>query len=187
MHYFTSDTHFGQDRTRILSRRPYSTVEEMDNDFIKKWNETINKDDIVNHLGDFGNYELVQHLNGKICLLVGNYERNDIDLLNLSKHDFKQKLLDYGFSDVRFEDWLSHFNKYPFYLMHEPEHYKYIGQGNNDPPIFALFGHIHQLQMVRRYGLNVGIDCHNYKPISIDTVLFYKNAIENHYDYNVFE
>lgn len=44
-----------------------------------------------------------------------------------------------------------------------------------------------KLQMVRRYGLNVGTDCHNFKPISINDVMFYRNAILNYYDENVFE
>ena len=49
-----------------------------------------------------------------------------------------------------------------------------------------MFGHIHKLQMVKKNGLNVGVDCHNFKPISLEEVLWYKNAIENHYDINVF-
>jgi hypothetical protein len=40
--------------------------------------------------------------------------------------------------------------------------------------------------MVRKNGLNVGVDCHNFTPIDISTVLFYKEAIEKYYDYEVF-
>jgi hypothetical protein len=40
--------------------------------------------------------------------------------------------------------------------------------------------------MIKPYGLNVGTDCHNFKPINEETILFYKNAIEKHYDDNVF-
>ena len=36
---------------------------------------------------------------------------------------------------------------------------------------FFLFGHIHNTQKVKRNGLNVGIDCHNYLPINLETVL----------------
>ena len=52
---------------------------------------------------------------------------------------------------------------------------------------FNLFGHIHGLQKVKRYGLNVGVDCHYFKPINLEEVLWWKNAIENYYDNNVFD
>jgi hypothetical protein len=51
---------------------------------------------------------------------------------------------------------------------------------------FYLFGHIHRLQMVKRNGLCVSSDAHFFTPISLETVLFYKNAIENFHDGNVF-
>ena len=63
-------------------------------------------------------------------------------------------------------------------MMHEPENY--------DKKCFNLFGHIHGRQMVKRFGLDVGVDCHHFKPISIKDVLFYKTAIEKYYDNNVF-
>ena len=50
-----------------------------------------------------------------------------------------------------------------------------------------FFGHIHKLCMIKQYGLNVGVDCHNFYPIDLETVLFYHNAILNHYDIEVFE
>ena len=39
---------------------------------------------------------------------------------------------------------------------------------------------------VKENGLNVGVDCHKFSPIDVETVLFYRNAICNHYDENVF-
>ena len=65
------------------------------------------------------------------------------------------------------------------YLVHEPEKAK-------NPKLFYLYGHIHQLQMVKRNGLNVGTDCHQFRPIDWETIVFYYLAIVNHYDENVF-
>jgi hypothetical protein len=62
---------------------------------------------------------------------------------------------------------------------------KYVKQSiktNN----FLLYGHIHRLDMIKRNALNVGVDCHYFKPISIDEVLWHRNAILNHYDNEVF-
>lgn len=173
--WFTSDTHFSSIRTLELSKRPFKTVEEMDETLIKNWNSVVGKDDIVYHLGDFGAYSIVNKLNGKINLIFGNYERKD----NLTD----ETLLNFGFNNVYRGDRVLLSlpdNKLKLNLCHEPSNCIVVGS------IFNLFGHIHKTQMVKRFGLNVGIDCHNFFPINLDTVLFYKNAIENHYDDNVF-
>lgn len=174
--WFTSDTHFSSIRTLELSRRPFKTTEEMDDILIENWNSVVGKDDIVYHLGDFGAYRIVSKLNGKINLIFGNYERKD----NLSD----EKLLSFGFNSICRDDSLlvDINNELRLNMCHEPS--KCIK--NNNTSLFNLFGHIHKSQMVRRYGLNVGLDCHNFFPINLDTVLFYKNAIENHYDDEVF-
>ena len=39
--WFTADTHFGHQRTLELSKRPYSNVEEMNWDMVKKWNSVV--------------------------------------------------------------------------------------------------------------------------------------------------
>lgn len=64
------------------------------------------------------------------------------------------------------------------YLTHKPTDCK--------KDCFNLFGHIHEKNFVKRFGLNVGIDCFHYKPATVDDVLFYKNAIQNYYDEDVF-
>ena len=169
MIFFTADTHFSSNRTLEFSKRPFENVRQMDAWLIDAWNYRVEENDTVYHLGDFGNYEIKDQLNGTIILLPGNYEDNDgIEIY--SKH-FQNiiepnSIIDYHGTRLR--------------LIHEPDE----SNMNND---FVLFGHIHKLQMVKKNGLNVGCDNHNFCPISIDDVLFWKNAIENHYDHNVFQ
>lgn len=164
--WFTADTHFGDQRTLELSRRPFSSCLDMDNSIIKEWNSVIKENDIVYHLGDFGNIDVLKRLNcKKLYLLPGNYDTNICNTL-----------------DTRLEIISSnHLISYigmTFRLVHAPE--DSIGVG------FYLFGHIHKLQMIKQNGINVGVDCHNFKPIDWSTILFYRNAIEKHYDKNVF-
>jgi calcineurin-like phosphoesterase family protein len=52
-YWFTADTHLGHDNIRIRCKRPFLTIEEMDNTIINNWNKLVNGDDMVYILGDF--------------------------------------------------------------------------------------------------------------------------------------
>ena len=45
---------------------------------ISQWNSTIKSNDIVYHLGDFGDASIISKLNGKIYLIPGNYDNENI-------------------------------------------------------------------------------------------------------------
>lgn len=168
--FFTSDTHYSEKRTMQLSKRPYSTVQEMDWDLLKKFNSKVTNNDIVYHLGDFGDPSFIKHLNGKeFYIVAGNYDQDSV--LEALKTDPRVKIIPESFATCLNYDVYS--------LVHYPT-------SMIAPKKFYLFGHIHSLQKVRRNGLNVGVDCHNFEPISLDEVEFYKNAIINYYDENVF-
>lgn len=181
--WFTSDTHFGGERTLKLSKRPFQTVEEMDRVLINNWNSLVNEDDIVYHLGDFGDYTTAEKLNGYINLITGNYERFEILKVRENAKRFNMVYRD------KCDCWIEYrkegeINNYHLSMSHEPSIIK-------EDPISSdhinLFGHIHKLCMVKPYGLNVGTDCHNFCPINLETVLFYHVGILDFYDYEVFE
>ena len=178
--YFTADTHFGSKRHLELCKRPFTSVNQMNQTMIMNWNRIVNDDDMVFVLGDFGEYDYANKLNGKIVLICGNYEKNDMERLNLSFSQFRDLLIEKGFYDVH-ESYLDInvdvINK-PLHLIHEPS--KKIDNA------FNLYGHVHKTHLLKRFGLNVGIDLHNYTPIEIDTILFYKTGIEKYYDDEVF-
>lgn len=48
----TSDLHFNHDKDFIYGPRGYSTVKEMNEDIVKKWNMTIDNKDTIYVLGD---------------------------------------------------------------------------------------------------------------------------------------
>lgn len=180
--WFTSDTHFGSQRTLELSKRPFKTVEEMDKTLIDNWNSVVGDDDIVFHLGDFGNYEIAKQLNGWINLLQGNYERIDNSFKDFE--NYFNLVYNVNKNSIWMEHLVDNFtHRYKISMTHEPSFVKDIEIKNNH---INLFGHVHKLCMVKSYGLNVGTDCHNFYPIDLETVLFYHNAILNHYDDEVF-
>lgn len=181
--WFTSDTHFGAQRTLDMSKRPFKSVEEMDKTIIDNWNSVVGEFDTVFHLGDFGDYKVADKLNGKIILICGNYERNDVENLYLNEEYFHMIYTD------RCNHWIWHVEdnftyRYNVRMAHEPSFLR-----NNDITDYHinLFGHVHKLCMVKSFGLNVGMDCHNFYPIDMETVLFYHNAILRYYDDDVFE
>ena len=72
MIWFTSDLHFGHDREFIWGARGYTSVDEMNDIQIAKWNLLINEDDDVYVLGDLslGSHnnilEFIPKLKGKM-------------------------------------------------------------------------------------------------------------------------
>ena len=79
---FTSDLHFGHENVIRFDGRPFSTVEEMDNELIRRWNEKVAPGDLVYVLGDFiwksrndDAAELIRSLHGQIILIKGNHDR----------------------------------------------------------------------------------------------------------------
>lgn len=198
MLYFTADTHFGSKRALELSKRPFSSVEEMDREMIKNWNKKVSANDTVFHLGDFGNTDVIDELPGTIYILYGNYER-DIRP-NFYKYSPKVKPLTsiyYNINYYRLKMLNGDKNKYEYdvlkslgldygnqliiRIMHKPSLH------SDQEFLFNLYGHIHGRQMIRRYGMDVGVDCHHFSPVSLDDVFFYWNAILNHYDNEVFD
>lgn len=173
--FFTADTHYTHERTRQLSRRPFANVTDMDETMILRTNAMCRYVDTLYHLGDFGDYRVVSRLVPRVILICGNYEHDDIN-----KHydgdftKFRRRMIELGFKDVLLNNmpyqdmWLNHF-----------PNQRVEGR-------FNLFGHIHRLQMVRRDGLNVGVDCHDYAPVDMETIQFYREAIAKHYDDEVF-
>ena len=82
--FFTSDTHFNHANIIKFCNRPFKDVEQMNEVMIANWNSVIGKDDTVFHLGDFclgGAAEwtkILDRLNGKIYLIMGNHDLKNI-------------------------------------------------------------------------------------------------------------
>ena len=81
--YVTSDHHWGHAAARGFYRRPFASVDEMDQVMIERWNAMIGPEDEVWHLGDFAVRQsagrvasLLMLLHGRKHLVVGN---NDDD------------------------------------------------------------------------------------------------------------
>ncbi len=159
-YFFISDTHLDDGRKHKLKQFGFKTKEEMTETIIKNWNSVVSKKDIVYHLGDFGNYELIKRLNGKVNLICGNHEISDMEKLGLTFEQFKDKLKKLGFANV-FKEGIF-LNKKVFgqdiFMNHFPS--------KTQPDVVNFFGHVHSLKPVKRLGVNVAANYHKCTPIS---------------------
>ncbi|MFS0734453.1 metallophosphoesterase family protein [Microbacterium sp. 1P10UB] len=79
--FVTSDTHFGHARISELAGRPFRSVEEMDAELVRRWNEAVGPYDVVLHLGDVAlgsiqhSLPLIAVLHGRRFLVPGNHDR----------------------------------------------------------------------------------------------------------------
>jgi calcineurin-like phosphoesterase family protein len=83
--FFTSDTHFGHTNIIKHYNRPFSSIEEMNEEIVERWNSVVTKKDIVFHLGDIElfNYSHVSIMDYieklqfyEIVLIRGNHDRS---------------------------------------------------------------------------------------------------------------
>ena len=174
--FFTSDTHLGAMRTLELSKRPFKDVNDMDMQIVSNWNKKITMNDVVYHLGDFGDSKYLSLLNYKeLHILEGNYEREEPLYLPTNR--------DIIYHKNPFTIKLSNGEK--VLLMHEPINTTGIDEKVNKD-IFCFYGHAHRVDY-KRNGINVGIDSYTqFEPLSEEECLFWKDAVQKYYDDNAF-
>lgn len=176
--YFISDTHFGHHNIIDFDKRPFDSVEEMNEQMIKKWNSNIKNQDTVYHLGDFSvglngkkQLELLTRLNGQIHFISGNH---DLKMPRYVKDKFS------SFSDgvkiIRINDESVFLSHYPVLC--------YTGHFKDN--CYHFYGHVHNskeealTQMMRKLNnefqngyskmLNVGCNMEwmEYEPKTYD-------------------
>ena len=80
MWFFIADEHFGHRNIIKYCKRPFRSIEEMDEAIIKNHNNVVSKDDTVLHAGDFTlastfrAEKYIMRLNGKHIFLQGSHD-----------------------------------------------------------------------------------------------------------------
>lgn len=155
--FFTSDTHFGHYNIIRYCKRPYKSAQEMDIDLVERWNAKVGPSDIVYHLGDFSFGNVAHYrslLNGKIHLILGNHDREPIEL-------YKEV-----FDDVSIYKRLN-IKGQKIILFHYPiASWDCKSHGS-----WHLYGHVHEKPvncLSDALALNVGVDMLNFAPISLE-------------------
>ena len=151
--YIIADTHFSDANILKFENRPFSSVYSMNYAIIDSWNRTVEEDDEVYILGDFGDFSKVNKLSGIKYLVKGNHD-------TLSNEELREC----GFSEVYDKPIiLDDF----FILSHEP---MYVTE---NAPYANIFGHVHDNPMYKTVSSRsycVSVERIDYTPISFDEV-----------------
>lgn len=182
--HFTADTHFGHENVIAMDGRPFGSAEEMDEELVRRWNETVRKGDIVYHLGDFamsGKPEylssIAERLNGKIRLVFGNHDSGLRRAMRNGRLTAKAAV---KFEDARDYREVRH-DHMKFLMSHYPMpcyNGRHHTKNRENETIFMLHGHVHatpEHDMIRNFAIfqkpamqivNVGCMLWDYRPIS---------------------
>jgi len=178
--FLTADSHHGHANILDYCDRPFADVNEMDNELIHRWNEVVGPEDTVYHLGDFalGNAEeascYFRRLNGKIHVLSYPWH-----------HDYRwlpsptQNMI------------LGYVSASGHYVVMEPPivvlrllhktnkhhqtltlcHFAMTVWPQSHYGSLHAFGHSHGRYKPNNRSIDVGVDCWNYAPVSLDAIV----------------
>lgn len=178
MIFFTSDLHFDHADVIGLCNRPFSSVEEMNAELVKRWNKIIRPDDTIYVLGDLtlGKYSdiypIVTSLNGNRYLIRGNHDKfTHSQYLRLG---FKAIFQEVVFKQIGRTLRLSHYPYKPTGL-HRIFAYKSELRFLDQRPLkrsneILIHGHCHGKYKFRNRSIHVGVDAWNYRPVSLKEV-----------------
>lgn len=159
--FVTSDTHFGHAATIFSFKRKdgtplrnFSSVEEMNETLISRWNSVVKPNSKVYHLGDVAMKESelyhLGRLNGHLRLILGNHDTGDYrKYAQYFEAIYSSRLLD------------------RMIFTHIPIHPESLGKNKAN-----VHGHVHympELSYGPRY-LNVSVEMTDYYPISLEDI-----------------
>ena len=173
--WITSDWHFNHNREFIWKIKGFSSVEEMNEAIIERYNSVVEDNDLVYCLGDCGlggagqealnqlkNY--IERLNGTIIIVQGNHCTDKrIELYRQCKNVQQVDIAT-----------ILKYKGYHFYMSHFPTLTGNLDDRGLKHMTLNLFGHTHQKENFyedRPYMYHVGVDSHDCYPVSLDQII----------------
>jgi len=154
--FFIGDTHFGHKNIitfdAIRPFRPFSSIEEHDEELVKRWNGVVRKGDLVWHLGDFAfgskHIAVARRLNGRKKLVLGNHDSYpSAEYLKYFEKLYGAAVIDGAI------------------LTHLPVHQSQLERFKRN-----IHGHLHANSMGMSSYINVSAEQINLTPISLEEV-----------------
>ena len=166
--FFTSDTHFDDQSGIQYFNRPFKSVDEMNMVMVEKWNSVINDNDTVYHLGDFTLADIphftkwVRRLNGNIKILPGSHDHPWLkDFVVSERVQVIAPLLSLEIPEI-----MAGKNPQVIALCH----YSMQVWDRSNHGSWHLFGHSHGKLKGIGLSFDVGVDCTEFTPLSLERV-----------------
>jgi calcineurin-like phosphoesterase family protein len=171
--YLTSDQHFYH-KNIIAYGRPFSSLEEMHEQIIARYNSVVSPDDTCMFLGDFcfGNFEkhkeIFDQLNGTKHIVLGNHDRSATSLSKLGFEVVYGPAFDITIEVAGQTAKLSHYPYAPP-ATGSDEDVRYLSRRKTDDGGWLLHGHRHsdKASRVRGRMIDVGVEAWDYFPVSL--------------------
>ena len=177
-HYFTSDLHFGHAGVISHCNRPFTDVEHMNAEMVRRWNVLVEPKDNVYILGDFAlcrpleAINLLHQLKGRKHLIVGNHDK---------------KLLKSPDFEAQFE-WIKYLHtvKIPTGVVGEKGqrivlcHYALRTWERHNHGAWHLHGHSHGSLPRLGKSMDVGVDSWWFAPVSYPEIKAYMDSHDVH-------
>lgn len=152
MYYFTADEHYGHKNIIRYCRRPFSTVEEMDRELIRRHNEVVREGDVVVHAGDFA-------FNGK--------EKARLYMAELKgQHIFLRGSHDHWLDGTTHEIWQETIDGQYVVVCHYGMRVWPRSHYNS----WQLYGHSHGMLEPIGKQWDIGVDNNDFYPLSFDKI-----------------
>lgn len=161
--FVCADPHFGQGNILTFKRedgsplRPFKSIEEHDNELVRRWNNVVGDGDRVYLLGDVvmarKNLHILGRLKGRLCLIKGNH---DI---------FKLKEYTPYFDDIRAYVVHKHEDR-KVILSHIPIHPDSVGRWGVN-----VHGHLHSNKIDDPRYICVSMEHIDYTPVVLQDLL----------------
>lgn len=164
--YFCSDFHFCHNKDFIYKERGFSSIEEMNEVIIQRYNSLVREEDLVFILGDLmlndnkKGIELCKRLHGQKKIIYGNHDTTT-----------RQGLYEQFSLRGEYAYLLKFSKKKSFYLSHYPT---MTGNFQEKYTPWCLHGHTHSkstFEFDDHKCYNIGMDAHNCYPVHIDKIL----------------
>jgi len=170
--WFISDTHFFHENILTFEkddghkcRSEFSSVEEMNEIMVERWNARVKPGDKIWHLGDVAlglkgsEYEtklhpLLNRLNGRKDLVIGNHDK------------IKNKILQNHFRRIEYWKRYGDDDSSSFVLTHVPHRMDQLRKTTVN-----IHGHIHDKLMDEPNYISVCCEQTNYAPVHLDEIL----------------
>ena len=171
--HFYSDPHFGHANIIKYADRPFANVQEMEDVFIQRYNETVSPEQTCFWVGDCSFRierfaEIMKKLNGRKLLVRGNHDKSASTMARL------------GF-DLVLDQAILHLGGRTCVVCHYPYAGSEHARGGRDDRYLdrrperrkgevLIHGHTHQHDKRRDNSIHVGVDSWDYRPATLEQV-----------------